>query len=232
MACRVFNHGIESRFLLRRWFESVNLFCYNNVMKNRGFGLIEILLVVVIVAVVGGTGWYVTRLNNEQTAVTAGLNAEEQARQVVGQANQETQHEQDAINQIDATPSDYQYGSIENVYSSGGKYYVTIEAMRVAMGDSSVDAGAGITDLGKSENFVVATNTKIMFSFGSEDQRFLSAHNILPDTDGKPQTLLFSDLVHKVNAAHYAWLNTKSIDVYEFTFLGNTVTDIQGLYQP
>jgi hypothetical protein len=35
------------------------LSCYNEVMKNKGFGMIGVLLVVIIVAVIAGIVWYV-----------------------------------------------------------------------------------------------------------------------------------------------------------------------------
>jgi prepilin-type N-terminal cleavage/methylation domain-containing protein len=69
-------------------------------MNRKGFALIEILIVVAVIALLAGGGWYVAHLKNEQAAVTNGRNAEQQAKQAVQQVNQLTQQEQNAMDQI------------------------------------------------------------------------------------------------------------------------------------
>jgi prepilin-type N-terminal cleavage/methylation domain-containing protein len=71
-----------------------------NLMKRNGFALLELVIVLAIVAFVAGGGWHFTHLQNEQSAVNAGISAEQRAQQVVQQTNQQTEQKQNALNQI------------------------------------------------------------------------------------------------------------------------------------
>lgn len=72
-------------------------------MKRKGFALLEILIVVAVIALLTGGGWYVAHLKSEQSMVQTGVSAEQQAQQVVQQANQQTEEEQDSLSQITST---------------------------------------------------------------------------------------------------------------------------------
>ena len=75
------------------------LFVILGNMERKGFGLIEILVVVVLFAVLAGGGWYLSSLKNSGVAISAGTSAEQQARQVVQQTDRQTGQEQNAVDQ-------------------------------------------------------------------------------------------------------------------------------------
>jgi prepilin-type N-terminal cleavage/methylation domain-containing protein len=68
-------------------------------MNNKGFGLLELVIVVGVIAILSGGGWYLAQLQNEQSTVRTGINAEQQARQVVQQVDQQAGQEQKATDQ-------------------------------------------------------------------------------------------------------------------------------------
>lgn len=73
-------------------------------MGRNGFGLIEILIVVAIVAILG-SGLYLKNLEGRQSAVQTGLDAEQQARQAVQQANQRSGQDQNLLDQFGGASS-------------------------------------------------------------------------------------------------------------------------------
>ena len=72
-------------------------------MSKKGFALIEILIVVVVLGFLVGGGWYVSRLQSEQTTITTGINAVQQAKQVTQQMNQRGEQEQNLLDQAAGT---------------------------------------------------------------------------------------------------------------------------------
>jgi prepilin-type N-terminal cleavage/methylation domain-containing protein len=68
-------------------------------MNKKGFVLLELIIVIAIIAALAGGGLYLTQLQNEHSAVTAGVNAEQQAQQVIQQSDQQTQQEQNILDQ-------------------------------------------------------------------------------------------------------------------------------------
>jgi prepilin-type N-terminal cleavage/methylation domain-containing protein len=71
-------------------------------MNRKGFGLIELLIVIALVAVLAGGGFYVKNIQSQQSAVQTGLNAEKQAKQAVQQMNRQTQQEQGSLDRASA----------------------------------------------------------------------------------------------------------------------------------
>ncbi len=112
-------------------------------MHRKGFALLEIVMVIGIMALLAGGGFYVSHLQNQKSAVEAGQNAIQQAQDAAKQATAASQAEQNAIDQIAsstapqsapapeaATPTDPFAGLGGNKYADGilplGDYkYVT-----------------------------------------------------------------------------------------------------------
>ena len=69
-------------------------------MDRKGFGLIEILIAVVVIAILTGGGLYLKNIQNQQSIVQTGLNAEQQAQQAVQKMSQQSGQEQNSLNQL------------------------------------------------------------------------------------------------------------------------------------
>ncbi|MDE2019328.1 MAG: prepilin-type N-terminal cleavage/methylation domain-containing protein [Patescibacteria group bacterium] len=67
-------------------------------MTQKGFGLLELVIVIAVIAVLAGSGWYISHLQNLQSPLATGTNAIQQAHEVVQQASQQSQREQNVIN--------------------------------------------------------------------------------------------------------------------------------------
>lgn len=72
-------------------------------MNRKGFGLIEIIIAVAVVALLAGGGVYIKNLQSQQSAAQIGLDAQNKAQQVAQQANQQSQREQNSLNQLNVS---------------------------------------------------------------------------------------------------------------------------------
>ena len=69
-------------------------------MNRKGFGLVEMVIVIGIIAVLGGGGFYFKSLQNNADTVKMGVTAEQQAREAVHLIASTTSEQTDALNQI------------------------------------------------------------------------------------------------------------------------------------
>lgn len=71
-------------------------------MQKKGFGLIEVVIAIAVLAVLAGGGFYIRNIQNQESAVQTAFNAEKQAQQVVQQSDQQTKQEQNSLDQASA----------------------------------------------------------------------------------------------------------------------------------
>lgn len=160
-------------------------------MNRKGFGLIEIIIAIAVVALLAGGGFYIKNLQSQQSAVQTGLDAEKKAQQVMQQVNQQSQQEQNLLNQTSGvTPSSSSldgYGIVKSVsydYDNDGyPYTVTLYKSREAAGMGGV--GQDLFGI----RVILTKGGKVIYKFAPADP--LSSYDFYSN-----DTLLLQDVTN------------------------------------